>query len=47
MAISLGRLGPGEALADFGANELGEAYHGRDTRRDRIVAIKRHTPPGN
>jgi hypothetical protein len=47
MGISLGRPGPDEALANFGASELGEAYRGPDTRRDRIVAITRHTPPGN
>jgi hypothetical protein len=47
MAIFLGRLGTDEALADFGANELGEAHRGPNPRRGHIVAIKRHTPPGS
>jgi hypothetical protein len=47
MAILLGRLGPDEAFADFGANEPGEVYRNPDTRRDRVVAITRHTPPRN
>src|ERR1700722_12442609 len=34
------RLGPYEILAPIGAGGMGEVYEARDTRLDRIVAIK-------
>src|SRR5665811_324665 len=34
------RLGPYEILAPIGAGGMGEVYRARDTRLDRIVAIK-------
>ncbi len=34
------RLGPYEILAKIGAGGMGEVYRGRDTRLDRLVAIK-------
>jgi serine/threonine protein kinase len=34
------RLGPYEILAPIGAGSMGEVYRARDTRLDRIVAIK-------
>ena len=34
------RLGPYEVLGPLGAGGMGEVYRGRDTRLDRIVAIK-------
>lgn len=41
MPLSAGdRLGPYEILAPIGAGGMGEVYKGRDTRLDRIVAIK-------
>ena len=41
MAIAPGtRLGPYEILAPIGAGGMGEVYRARDTRLDRIVAIK-------
>jgi serine/threonine protein kinase len=41
MAILLGkRLGPYEILSAIGAGGMGEVYRARDTRLDRIVAIK-------
>jgi eukaryotic-like serine/threonine-protein kinase len=41
MALSSGfRLGPYEILAPIGAGGMGEVYKGKDTRLDRIVAIK-------
>ena len=41
MLLSAGtRLGPYEILAPIGAGGMGEVYKGRDTRLDRIVAIK-------
>jgi eukaryotic-like serine/threonine-protein kinase len=41
MALSPGnRLGPYEILSAIGAGGMGEVYRARDTRLDRIVAIK-------
>ena len=41
MAILSGkRLGPYEILSAIGAGGMGEVYRARDTRLDRIVAIK-------
>jgi len=42
MPLSSGeRLGPYELLAQIGAGGMGEVWKARDTRLDRIVAIKR------
>jgi eukaryotic-like serine/threonine-protein kinase len=41
MPLSVGtKLGPYEILALIGAGGMGEVYKGRDTRLDRIVAVK-------
>ena len=41
MTISAGtRLGPYEVVAPIGAGGMGEVYRARDTRLDRIVAVK-------
>src|ERR1700737_1180407 len=41
MPLSPGqKLGPHEILAPIGAGGMGEVYKARDTRLDRIVAIK-------
>ena len=41
MSLSAGlRLWPYEIIASVGAGEMGEVYKARDTRRDRIVAMK-------
>ena len=41
MAIQIGqRLGPYEILSAIGAGGMGEVYRARDTRLERIVAVK-------
>jgi eukaryotic-like serine/threonine-protein kinase len=41
MPLSAGaRLGPYEIVALIGAGGMGEVYRARDTRLDRIVAVK-------
>jgi serine/threonine protein kinase len=41
MTLSIGdKLGPYEILAPIGAGGIGEVYKARDTRLNRIVAVK-------
>jgi serine/threonine protein kinase len=41
LALASGtRLGPYEIVAPIGAGGMGDVYQARDTRLDRVVAIK-------
>jgi len=41
MSLATGtKLGPYEVVAPLGAGGMGEAYRARDTRLERVVAVK-------
>ena len=46
MSLTAGfRLGPSQILSTIGTGGMGEVYKARDTRLDRIVAIKKNLGP--